>query len=97
MNNEYLSQNEIVKIVRAYTFINADGKDFTITTEIPFKYKRLNKNIKIEPNSYPLSNVLTPINNDIPVKNMSEEDSNHYYLHYSEAAFIEVKNFYDNQ
>ena len=64
LDNKYLKENEKVYIVRAYTFINKKGKFKIIVTKIPFKYKKLEKQIKIEENSYPLSHVLTPIDSN---------------------------------
>ncbi len=98
IDDKYLSQNEIVFIVRAYTFISKNGKYKSIITEIPFKYKKLEKEFNIEDNSYPLSHVLTPLDSFKTVTELSSEESNNYYLNYSKEAFDEVERFfYDNK
>ena len=94
IDNKYLSENEIVYIIRAYTFINKDGKQKSIITKIPFKYKKLEKNFKIEANSYPLSYVLTPINYSKVVAEQSDEEANDYYLKYSKNKLDEVEKFF---
>ena len=94
IDDKYLSQNEIVFIVRAYTFVANNGKYKSIITEIPFKYKKLEKEFNIEDNSYPLSHVLTPLDSFKTVIELSEEESNNYYLSYSRKEFDEVKEFF---
>lgn len=94
IDNKYLSENEIVYIIRAYTFINKDGKQKSIITQIPFKYKKLEKKFKIEANSYPLSYVLTPINSSKVVAEQSDEEANDYYLKYSKNEFDEVEEIF---
>lgn len=94
IDDKYLSQNEIVFIVRAYTFVANNGKYKSIITEIPFKYKKLEKDFNIEDNSYPLSHVLTPLDSFKTVIELSEEESNNYYLSYSRKEIDEVKDFF---
>lgn len=94
IDDEYLIQGEIVYIVRAYTFIDKNGKIKSILTEIPFKYKKLEKSFKIEENSYPLSYVLMPLNSQKTIIDQSEDDSNDYYLEYSNEKFKEVEGFF---
>ncbi len=96
VNDNYLLQDEIVNILRAYTFIDKNMKEKTIVTKIPFKYKRINGSIDIEKIGYPLSHVLTPLGSDITVANLSEEDSNDYYLKYSLESLNSVKSFFNN-
>lgn len=93
LDNKYLKENEKVYIVRAYTFINKKGKFKIIVTKIPFKYKKLEKQIKIEENSYPLSHVLTPIDSNQRIIDLDEYDTNKYYLNYSEDKFNEVEKY----
>ncbi len=94
INDEYLQKNEIVYIVRAYTFIDKKGSIKSILTEIPFKYKKIEHNFIIENNSYPLSYVLMPINSNKTVIEQTDDESNDYYLKYSNNKFEEVKNFF---
>ena len=94
INDEYLHKNEIVYIVRAYTFIDKKGNIKSILTEIPFKYKKIEDNFTIENNSYPLSYVLMPIDSNKTVIEQSDDESNDYYLKYSDNKFEEVKTFF---
>ena len=97
LDNKYLKENEKVYIVRAYTFINKKGKFKIIFTKIPFKYKKLEKQIKIEENSYPLSHVLTPIDSNQRIIDLDEYDTNKYYLNYSEDKFNEVEKYLEKE
>jgi hypothetical protein len=97
INDELLDQNEIVYIARAYTFFSKEGNNYSILTEIPFKYKKLAYKLEIKKDTYPLSHVLTPLNSNIPVSKQSEEESNEYYEIYSKEKFIETKNYFDNK
>lgn len=90
INDKYLSEGEQVEIVRAYCFMNKKGEYKTVTTEIPFKYQKFNGNLKIEENSYPLSNVLKPLGYNKTVAQMDKNENNQYYLHYSEKKIKEV-------
>ena len=90
INDKYLSEGEQVEIVRAYCFMNKKGEYKTVTTQIPFKYQRFNGNLKIEENTYPLSNVLRPLNSDKTVAQMNKDENNQYYLQYSEKKIKEV-------
>ena len=90
INDKYLSEGEQVEIVRAYCFMNKKGEYKTVTTEIPFKYKRINENLKIEENCYPLSNVLRPLGFRKTVAQMDKNENNEYYLKYSEKEIKEV-------
>ena len=97
VDDELLEENEIVYIVRAYTFINNKGDKYSILTEIPFKYTKLNYKLEIEKDTYPLSYVLGPIDSDHPIKEMSPEESNEYYAKYSKDKFIEVQTYFNNK
>ena len=97
LDNKYLKENEKVYIVRAYTFINKKGKFKIIVTKIPFKYKKLEKQIKIEENSYPLSHVLTQIDSNQRIIDLDEYDTNKYYLNYSEDKFNEVEKYFEKE
>ena len=97
LDNKYLKENEKVYIVRAYTFINKKGKFKIIVTKIPFKYKKLEKQIKMEENSYPLSHVLTQIDSNQRIIDLDEYDTNKYYLNYSEDKFNEVEKYLEKE
>lgn len=90
INGKYLIEGEQVQIVRAYCFIDQEGGHTTIITQIPFKYKKFNGKLEIKENSYPLSNVLTPMDNDRPVSQIEQGERNEYYVKYSEEQFKDL-------
>ena len=90
IEDKYLKEGEQIEIVRAYCFMREDGSYETIVTEIPFKYKRIDSEIEIKENTYPLSNVLMPVDCNEVVAKMSKEENNNYYLKYSEKKIKEV-------
>ena len=52
INDEYLNNDEIVYIVRAYTFFDNTGNYYKILTEIPFKYKKIAYYLEIVGNAF---------------------------------------------
>lgn len=94
--NNYLEKDEVVYILRAYSFIDRKGNEISILTEIPFSFQPLQYDFKVEENSYPLSHVLSPIDKNIAVINMSEDESNDYYLKHSLDKLEEVKDFFND-
>ena len=97
INGDLLKENEVVYIVRAYTFIEKNGKDKSIFTEIPFQYRKQTKEILIKKDSYPLSNVLSPLDSNKVVSEQSFEKSNDYYASYSKKQLEEVRRFFDDK
>lgn len=97
INDELLKVDEIVYIVRAYTFYNKSGNNYSILTKIPFKYKKVPTDFKIEENTYPLSHVLCPVDSTKSVVELTEEESNKYYYNYSKDKYIEVKDFFNDK
>ena len=95
LDDKYLSAGEIVYIVRSYTFINKENKIKTIITEIPFEYSKLDHEYSLEKNSYPLSHVLKPLNLDVPVYKLTDDESNDYYSLYSKESYNEIKKFFN--
>ena len=67
--------------VRAY---NKANQIYSSIKYNDFKYQKYNENLKIEENSYPLSNVLRPIDSDKTVAQIDKNENNQYYLKYSE-------------
>ena len=84
IDDKYLSEGEQIEIVRAYCFMNKNGEYKSTITEIPFKYKKYNGELKVEANTYPLSHVLTPVDSDTPVSELSNEDDINYCFKYTE-------------
>lgn len=93
LDDKYLKEDEIVYIKKAYTFIDKNGVFKTIVTKIPFKYKKLTNHFEIEENSYPLNQVLTPIDSNLRLVDIDEETTNNYLLTYSKEGFDEVEKF----
>lgn len=94
LEDKYLTTNEKVYIVRAYTFIDKKGNHKSIVTEIPFEYKKLKEKFNILENSYPLSHVLSPVGSTKVVSGLKEEESNAYYLEFSKNKFDEIEKFF---
>lgn len=94
LEDKYLTTNEKVYIVRAYTFIDKKGNHKSIVTEIPFEYKKLQEKFDILENSYPLSHVLSPVGSTKVVSGLNEEESNAYYIKYSKSKFDEIEKFF---
>ncbi len=90
VNGDYLKKDELVEIVKAYAFINQKGEYKIITTAIPFKYKKLDYVMKLKENSYPLSYVFKPLNSNKTISEMTDEESNEYYVKYSEGEFKKI-------
>lgn len=95
LNHGLLSDGEIIYMVRAYTFFNQKGESYTITIDIPYRYQRLNYELTVEENTYPLNYVLAPINSDKTIAEQDFEESNQYFLSYSYDKFHEVKSFFE--
>lgn len=94
LEDKYLTTNEKVYIVRAYTFIDKKGNHKSIVTEIPFEYKKLQEKFDILENSYPLSHVLSPVGSTKVVSGLKEEESNAYYLEFSKNKFDEIEKLF---
>lgn len=90
LDDKYLAEGEQVNIVRAYCFMEKNGTSNTVITEIPFRYKKINRKIELKEHSYPLSNVLMPFDSNKTVAEMDKEENNQYYLKYSEKKIKEV-------
>ena len=90
IDDKYLSEGEQIEIVRAYCFMDKNGEYKSTITEIPFKYKKYNGELKIEANTYPLSHVLTPVDSDTPVSELSNEDDINYCFKYTEPKLREL-------
>lgn len=97
INDELLSEGEIIYMARAYTFFDQSGNNYTVLIDIPYKYKKLSYELKIEDNSYPLSHVLTQLNSDKTVVEQDVEEANTYYSSYSEEKFREVQEYFTSK
>ncbi|MDD3341757.1 MAG: hypothetical protein PHN72_06190 [Bacilli bacterium] len=80
---QYLEENEIISIVRAFTFIDQSGHMENTITEIPYEYQPLKETLDLQENSYPLNHVMANIDTKKTVAEMTKEEGNIYYLKYS--------------
>jgi len=91
LENNLLEIGEVLTIVRAFSFVDKNGKKIDeFETEIPFKFLGNSKNIKSEETKYPLSNVLSTIRNKEAIIEMDENDSLEYYLEFSRERIIQA-------
>lgn len=90
VSDKLLKEGEQVDIVRAYCFMKNDGSYETITTKIPFHYKKTTNHVEIKENSYPLSQVLKPVDGEDVVAKMDKEKSNEYYLKFSKKEIQKI-------
>lgn len=91
INDKILQENDIVSICRAFYFITKE-KEYSIITEIPFVYHDTD-NVVIKPNSYPLSQVLSPINSRKRITALTEEEEMDYYVEYCKDKFNDVLSY----
>ena len=88
IEDELLTENEIVNICRGFYFISKNNKEYGFITKIPFKYKKFTGNIDdLKNSSYPLSYVLCTLNSETPVINLDKNSENTYYKKYCEEFF----------
>lgn len=73
----YLEENESIIFPRAYHCISKDNATFEIIAKIAYTYKP-KAGLKVEPNSYPLSQVAVPLNSDKSLTEMDEQEANEY-------------------
>ena len=88
----YLEENESIIFPRAYYCISKDGSTFETIAKIAYKYKP-KEDLKVEPNSYPLSQVAAPINSDKSLTEMDEEQANEYCWKSCRDELIKLANF----
>ena len=79
----YLDDGEEYGFNRAYCIIDKHGKVYEFNVDTPYIYHDLKEDYKIEEHSYPLSKVSYPLNRDKPVCDLTDEESNEYYLDYA--------------
>ncbi len=84
LEDKLLKDNDLINVVRAYTFINKNGKYINILTKIPYKYMKLDHKIEIKENTYPLSNVMKYIDDNVI-------NSDEYVLKYSYDKLLTIK------
>ena len=84
---DYLADGEEYAFNRAYSIIDKNGNLFETNTIIPYIYKRLSKDLKIEDHTYPLAKVSYPIGHNKPICEFNEHEEIDYYLKYVKNVF----------
>ena len=88
----YLKENESIIFPRAYYCIAKDNSTFETIAKIAYTYKQ-KTDIKVEPNSYPLSQVAVPLNSTKSLTDMDEHEANEYCWECCKDKIIELANF----
>lgn len=88
----YLKENESIIFPRAYYCIDNNGKIFEIIAKIHYTYKPKDS-LKVEPNSYPLSQVVVPLNSNKSLTEMDEQEGNEYCWNSCKDEIIKLVNF----
>lgn len=86
----FLDDGEEYAFNRAYCIINKDKKIYEVALQIPYIYKGLKGDYKIESYTYPLSRVSYPIGYDIPICDLNEKDEINYYLKYVKDGLLKL-------
>lgn len=77
----FLSVGEMLINVRAFAFLDRDGKIMDkFEIELPFKFVGNKNNVRPQTARYPLRRVLSTLEGEKPLAEMSEEESMDYYL-----------------
>lgn len=88
----YLEDGEEYGFNRAYCILDKYGKVYEMSIDTPYIYHDLKEDYKIEEHTYPLSKVSYPLGYDKPVCDLTEEESNEYYLSYAISELERFKN-----
>ena len=88
----YLEVGESIIFPRAYYCIENNGNTFEIIAKIAYTYKPKD-NLKVEPNSYPLSQVVAPIGFDKSLTEMDSEEADEYCWNSCKEEVIKLANF----
>ncbi len=96
LDDKYLKENEIIHFTRAYTFMNKEKNYKNVVIKIPYKYKKLKESFTFKEYTYPLNNVLTPIDSNTVINELSKQEGNNYYLKYSKDKLEETIDTFKN-
>ena len=86
----FLDDGEEYAFNRAYCIVDIDKNMYEVALQIPYIYRGLKEDYKIENYSYPLSRVSYPIGYDIPICELNEEDEINYYLKYVQEGLLSL-------
>lgn len=89
----FLSVGETLINVRAFAFLNRNGKAMDkFEIELPFKFIGNKNNVRPQTAKYPLRRVLSTLEGEKPLAEMSEEESMEYYLLFARRRIEEFVN-----
>lgn len=86
----YLEDGEEYAFNRAYCIIDKEKNIYEVNLDVPEIYHPLKGNFTLEEHSYPLSHVSYPIGYNKPVCELSEEESNNYFLKYVKDGLMNL-------
>lgn len=86
----YLEDGEEYAFNRAYCIIDKESNIYEVNLDVPEIYHPLKDNFTLEEHSYPLSHVSYPIGYNKPVCELSEEESNNYFLKYVKDGLMSL-------
>ncbi len=95
VTGKLLVDGEIINIIKAFTFINKDGKIKSVAGKIPFKYIKVQEQFEIKENTYPLNKVLSLIHKNESIENIKEEEAREYTINHIQKELLSVKEYYD--
>ena len=87
----YLEEGEPIIFPRAYCCIDKNGRMFETIAKIEYSYKHKD-GLKVEPNSYPLSQVMVPIGYDKSLTEMDNKDADEYCWESCKCEVIKMVN-----
>lgn len=86
----YLEDGEEYAFNRAYCIIDKEKNIYEVNLDVPEIYHPLKGNFTLEEHSYPLSHVSYPIGYNKPVCELSEQESNNYFLKYVKDGLMNL-------
>ena len=87
----YLDNDEEYGFNRAYSIIDKEGTMYEVDIDIPYTFRSLDSDFKVEDHTYPLSKVSCPLGYDKPVCDLTDEERTNYYLDYSKDKLMKLK------
>jgi hypothetical protein len=89
LSGQLLNQNDTIWLKRAFAFCNDSSIHSSLTT-IPLIFQGNQKNIKRQEGVYPLSQVLSPKDQKLPLSDINFNDTIQYYLKYSGQEILNL-------
>ena len=88
---DYIKDGDEYGFNRAYCIIDKEGNVYEFNIDTPYIYHKLEGEFKVEKYTYPLSRVSYPMNCDKPICDLTDEESNEYYLSYAICTLEKIK------